>query len=370
MKRSWLLTVLCCVLLLFSVTAAAQEIESQLVVYSTTGGNANWMEALIPKFQKLIREKYGKNIEVAVMPGDVGVNWTKLQAEWPAPSGDVYFVDIARLQEGIAQGYFVPVADYLTPEELDAFESYWLDLAEGYMVPVDQNIAGLVVREDCPVEIKSYNDLLHPDLYQRFTFSSPVAVSLGLYPLWAASLTLGYDWTDWQDANGLVNEKVVIPVMRKVKEWADACLTITSGSGSIRPLMQRGEAYVSFWWWSHAITEKAAGQPVRFVVPEEGVFVSGGSGYAIVSKAAHPVAAREWVRFLLSEEGLSTAFEVDHYSIIPRLDMSLPSVFAENMPEDGSKLRTDVPEFLIWVGNPEVQEKINELFISIVIEGR
>lgn len=360
-----------CLLLIFTgASLAAGPMENELVVYTTTGGGANWAEALIPKFQQYIREKYGVNIRVAVMPGDADVTFTKLQSEWPYPSGDVYYMNISNLHKGAEAGYFVRLVDHFTEEELQAFDPEWVEIAGGYMIPVDQNYAGLVVREDSPVEITSYQDLLDPRLRGRFTFSSPIGTSLGLFPLRAASMTLGYDWEEWKNEDGSLNEEKFIPVLRVIKEWADAALTLTTGSGSIRPFIQRGESYVAFWWWSHAITERDSGYPVRFVIPEEGAFLQGGSGYAVSSRAKNPNAALEWVKFMLTHEGFNTAFEVKHYSIIPRLDLELPEVFQANLPGADAKLHGGAVEFIVWAGLPEIQERMNDLFVQIVIEGR
>ena len=52
--------------------------------------------------------------------------------------------------------------------------------------------------------------ILHPDLYQLHLQLACGRESWTVSAVGRA-LTLGYDWTDWQDANGLVNEEVVIP---------------------------------------------------------------------------------------------------------------------------------------------------------------
>ena len=188
----------------------------------------------------------------------------------------------------------------------------------------------------------------------------------GYNAIFSAAIIRGDDWHTWFK-DGKFDAEAARPAFEMVKGWADNALSLTQGSGSIRPLLQRGEALVSAWWWHNTVEEIDSGTPIRVVAPSEGVVAVLQSGPVISSRTKNPIAAVEWVRFVHSEAGNVAAQEVGYRNKLPRAGESATPEWTAFV--NGAKLIYS-DEFRDTALSPAYNQQVLDLYTQIVIERR
>lgn len=212
----------------------------------------------------------------------------------------------------------------------------------------------------------SLADLSKEELAGRITFDSALSVGSGYNAILSAALILGQDWHDWF-ADGKFNEEAARPAFELVGSWAKNALTLTQGSGSIRPLLQRGEALASAWWWHNTVEEIDSGTPIRVVAPKEGVVAVTQSGPVISAKTKNPIAAIEWARFVHSEAGNRAAQEVGYRNKLPRKGEEASPEWQE-FAKNAKLVYSD--SFRDAMLDPAHSQQVLDLYTKIVIEGQ
>lgn len=370
--KTWMVAAGVATLAAFATGAAAQDANKpgeDLVVYTGTGIPTDFADALVEPFSKHMQEKYGVAVHVRTVPGAIPTVWAQLQTEWPNPSGDVYWLYNQNIRAGIDLGYWLPLQDKFSAEEWASFDQDAMKTlnTKGYSAPIEISAWILVVQNSLAEgKVTSMNDLGNKEFAHRITFDSALSVGSGYNAIAAAAAIRGDDWHTWFQ-NGQFNEEAALPAFKLVAEWAANALTLTQGSGSIRPLLRRGESLISAWWWHNAVEELKAGTPVHIVEPKEGVVSLVQSGPVISSKTKNPIAAVEWARFVHSAEANEVAQKVGYLNKLPRKGESA----SPQWQEFASKAR------LMWVDDfrdamldPAYNEKVLDLYNRVVIQGQ
>ncbi len=354
------------------VVPFGESVEDQVVVGTSTGPDGDWAEAVVPEFQAYIKEKYGKDIDVILDRGAMTLRWTKFITEWPKPSADVTVVTPNFFFEGIDKGYWVKVDDYLSSEERDGLDQAEYVRSKGYGVPYERQFYGPVVRTDLiPFEFESWNDLTDPRLTNRTTMDSALKVGSGYLAVLGAAISSGDNWEDWRNADGTLNEDAATPTLKVLRKWYENALTLTEGSGTIRPLLNRGEVLVSLWWSSQAIVERGKGENVAFVFPKEGTISQGGTNWAVASKASSPNLGIEWVKFITSKKGYEIAYNKANLIgyLVPRSDVIPPREEQAYIPSPDVVIHSG-NDFRSFIESELVQSDFIDLYTRIVVEGR
>ena len=375
-KSRFLMSILIMVFLFTGMVNAAPKkittVEDQVVINTSTGIHADWVECVIPEFKDYIKTKYGKNVDVIVAPGAIAQNWTKLEIEWPKPSGDLYVLYKNLIAEGAKAGYWEKMLDYYTDEELAPFNKTALEAHGGYSIANNIHFWGPVVRKDLiPIKFNSWSDFAEPKIKGRMTFDSALLVGSGSLSVLAAGIQLGADWEkDWVAKDGTLNKKAIEPTMRLVRKWYENSLTLTEGSGTIRPLLQRGETMVSAWWSHQALAQKEAGYNVEFIFPKEGTIAWGFNGYVIPKTAKHKNLAIEFHKFLLSKRGYELAYKRGIFGfLIPRSDVEIPAQEKNFQPPANLPVVAGY-DFYDWLEKENVHDDFIDMFVRIVIQGQ
>lgn len=345
------------------------EVGPELIVYTGTGLPTDLADALVQPFSDYMNEKYGVPVNVRTVPGAIPQSWLTFQTEWPNPTGDVYLLYNQNVKEGIELGYWHKLQDEYTVEEWATFDADALaamDL-DGYAVPMDVSAWVLAVQNSLEdVEVTSVADLAKPELAGRITFDSALSVASGYNAIAAAVAIRGDDWHTWF-VDGTFNEDAARPAFELVSSWADNALTLTQGSGSISPLLRRGEALVSAWWWHNVMAEIASGTAIHAVEPIEGT-VSVVQASPVISMASqNPVAAVEWVKFYQSPAATEAAKSINYYNRVPRVDEEASPEWTE-FASRAKFLYMD--EFRAAMLDPAYNSDVLDLYNRVVIQGQ
>ena len=345
------------------------EVGPELIVYTGTGLPTDLADALVAPFAEYMDEKYGVPVNVRTVPGAIPQSWLTFQTEWPNPTGDVYMMYNQNVKEGIAEGYWLKLQDEYTAEEWATFEPEamaTMDL-EGYAAPLE--IAPWVIAVQDSVEeglVTSLADLAKPELAGRITFDSALSVASGYNAIAAAAIIRGDDWQSWF-VDGTFNEEAARPAFEMVASWAENALTLTQGSGTIIPLLQRGEALASAWWWHNVVYEKAAGTPIHVVAPEEGVLSVVQAGPVISSATTNPVAAKEWVKFYHSSAATEVAKDLNYHNRLPRAGEEASAEWTEFA---ASAKFVFIDEFRAAMLDPAYNTAVLDFYNRVVIQGQ
>jgi len=347
--------------------AARAVVGDSLVVYSAPAISALF-DALVEPFAEHMREKFGIPVRVDVVTTSVPVAWTALETAWPKPAGDVYILYEQNIREGIRKGYFQPVRPYFSDAEWARFDPEALRMMDthGYAAPMIMTAIVLAVQDSLPEDaVTGWADLSGERLKGRFTIESALSVGAGYNVVAAAALTEGADWRDWFK-EGRFDEAAARPTLERVRGWADNALTMTRGSGTIRPLLARGEALAATWWWANAVQEIRNGAPLRVVYPKEGTVMAVQAGPVVSAATTNPLAAMEWVRFVHSDFAGRTADRLNYLGRIPFVDEEPTPEWKEFMSK---AKKVPIDEFRATVFDPAYNRAFIDAYSRIVIEG-
>jgi spermidine/putrescine-binding protein len=350
-----------------------QGVEDEVVVCCDTGNGLAWAESVQEEFKAYIKAKYGKDIKVILNPGSTTAYWAKFTTEWPNPTFDVMLTYPNWLLEGIDKGYWEKVVDYLSPETKNGLNQSLLSKYSGYGVPYDLHYYGPVVRKDLiPFEFTSNTDILNSRLYERFIFDSAVKVGSGWLAVLAAAVVASEDWRTWRNPDGTFNAKNAEPSFRLLRKWYENALTLSEGSGTIRPLLERGEIFLSFWWSSQAILEQQNGYSgIDYIFVKEGTISWGETNLVVPTHAPHRNLGIEWINYIMSKQGYEVAYakgKVVGY-LLPRTDLVPPGVEQKYQPPVGSVVHSG-NDFRLFIESEKVIRDATDLYTRVVIEGR
>tara|TARA_R110002050_G_scaffold112672_1_gene227018 strand:+ start:4687 stop:5676 length:990 start_codon:yes stop_codon:yes gene_type:complete len=245
---------------------------------------------------------------------DVEVDWvrdgtTKLMAKLGAeiaagdPRPDVLLIaDTVTLegmkQQGQLQAYKSPQAGAYDPALYDA---------EGYYYSTKLITTGIVYNTGVSKKPTSWKDLADPALKNQIVMPSPLYSGAALIHLSTLTENPDLGWDYYQ-------------------ALADNNARAQGGNGGVFKAVASGEKPYGVVVDFLALRGKAAGSPVDFVFPSEGVtYVT--EPVAILKTAKNVEAAHKFVDFVLSEKGQKLVQDMGY--IPARNDMDLPAGFPE-----------------------------------------
>lgn len=363
---TWLCAALLSALPVANGAMAREDVGGELVVYSAPGVSALF-EALVEPFAQYTQNKFGVAVKVDIVTRSVPVAWTMLQTEWPNPSGDVYLLYAEHMAEGIRRGYLQPLRPHYSDAEWTRFDPEAMRAldADGYAAPFIMTAIVLAVQSSLAEDaVTGWTDLSGDALKGRFTFDSAMSVGAGYSAVAAAALVQGSDWHDWFK-DGRFDEAAARPTLELMRHWAGNALTMTQGSGTIRPLLARGEALASAWWWANTMQEIRDGLPLRIVYPKEGTVTAVQPGPVVTSVTKNPLAAIEWVKFVHSDFSAQVSRKLNYLARIPLTGEDPPPEWKEFTAK---AKQVPIDRFRASVLDPAYKEAFIDAYRRIVLQ--
>ena len=207
---------------------------------------------------------------------------------------------LAEIEAGQAQPDLLLIADDVTMETMKAeghlmaypeadISAYGAGLhdPDGTYFGTKLITTGMIRAVDAPMEVTSWQDLAAPEAEGQVVMPSPLTSGAALihYATLRGAEGLGQDYFEALAANGALAD---------------------GGNGGVFRAVAGGEKTYGIVVDFLPIREAAAGSPVEFVFPEEGVSAVT-EPVAIMTGTDAPDAARRFVDFLLSREGQALA---------------------------------------------------------------
>lgn len=319
-------------------TAEAARKEGAVVVYMTAGAEVR--QALTRTF----KDRYGVTVEALNMTGrEMAVKITR-ERQSGLFLADVYqggvTTPVTLLKPINAFDPLEPV--FILPELKDPelIKKTWY---EGKLLWVDKDkmilpflgfaIDWALVNTDIvkTEEMKSLRDLLNPKWKGKLLMYDPAATGVG-GKLFGTIGTFGPGFDFWREL--AKQEPVIMRDHRLMAEW------IAQGKYAIAVAPRPEESQMM----------KDAGAHVTLLLPpvEGSILTTGSGGLSLMNKAAHPNAAKLYINWLLSKEGLTTFTKA--YGA-PSLRLDVPTDF---LPPE--KMRQPDVKY-IWPENEEYLAK-------------
>lgn len=217
---------------------------------------------------------------------------------------------LAEIEAGQAQPDLLLIADDVTMESMEA-EGHLLAYpeadtsgypeglydAEGYYFSTKLITTGLLRNTSAPLELTSWKDLLSAEAAGQIAMPSPLTSGAALI-----------NYATLRDADGLGPEYF--------EGLAGQDALAEGGNGGVFRAVAGGEKMYGIVVDFLPIREAAAGSPVEFVFPVEGVSAVT-EPVAIMAGTDAPEAARRFVDFLLSAEGQELAVSQGYLPALP-----------------------------------------------------
>ncbi len=271
-------------------TVAAARTEGKLVAYNAGGGG---IEATLSRGFK---DKFGIDIEHVSGRGAELSSKIMLEKRAGLHLGDLYLGGATNpLMEWKPAGILAPIKPLLAlPEVLDNSAYYdnevpFLDKERMYVIPYVQSV-GLTIFVNSDVvktgEIKSYAELLNPRWKEKIVLFDPTVSGTAHSWFYFTVTKLGPDYH-----RQLAKQNPMITRDKRLQvEW-----------------VARGKYPVGLAPSKETMGEfQQMGAPVQWVVASEGDYLTGGGSLSFFDRAPHPNAARVFVNWILSKEGLTT----------------------------------------------------------------
>jgi iron(III) transport system substrate-binding protein len=267
-------------LLALSCTAAMAEVSGPLVLYSSMTDND--INNLIEAFNEIYPD-----VEVEVVNGSAGELQARTRAEAGNPQGDVHWGGLSP-SDGSANDDIYEL--YTTPYEADLPDDY-----KSHNGRYNQDHLSTVVfcvnvamEKELGFPIKTYEDLLRPELKGKIVLSDPNSSSAAWNNLCNVFAVYGYDSpAAWDILRGMLKNGLVIS---------------TSSSVCFKAV-DSGEYAVGLTYEDGADTLlKAGSDRIRLQYPENGASATS-MGCAMIKNCPHPEAAKAMINFLMSPDG-------------------------------------------------------------------
>lgn len=248
--------------------------DTELVIYSAASEAE--AEALAEAFNQIYPE-----IDITIISAGSGDIVTRVTTEWPKPEGDVILLlateNINTLYDKL-EPYKSVNHDSIDPANIDPQSpdnpKYYATSMPLQAIMYNTN---LLSTEDAP---KSWKDLADPKYKGEIVLANPASSGSAYAQLYMMNKLYGMDF---------------------VKEVA-ANTTYVASSTSGPDSVARGEYAITVTGEANIANKLAAGDPVAYVLPEEGTGRRI-EGSAIIANAKHPDAAKKFIDFMTSKEG-------------------------------------------------------------------
>ncbi len=266
---------------LAGVAGAQDNISgSTLVVY--TPNEEGMLQSLVPVFE-------GKTgVTVQLITAGTGELYQRINSEASNPQGDVMFGG------GLAQANanIELWGEYTSPE--DAAMVLAGKNRTGFYTPYQADGSNLLVNKDAAaaagIEIKSYEDLLQPELKGKIAYGDPTASSSAFAQLTNMLKAVGGDYESdkgWEFVKALVAQ----------------LNGITIGSSSqVAKDVAAGEYIVGLTYEPLSLNFVNSGAPVQIVYPAEGAAFLPAT-IQLIKGGPNPAAGKAFIDFVISEEG-------------------------------------------------------------------
>lgn len=260
----------------FAAPAAAETAGGKLVLYTSQPDRD--AARTVAAFRKA-----EPGVEVEIFRSGTTQVLNKLQAEFAAgaPQADVLLIADAVSMEKLKADHRLMKVDGLDLSHIPA-GAYDKDLTYFGSKLIT---TGIVYNDAAKMKPKSWEDLLTPAAKGQVVLPSPLYSGAAAIHMAAIEAALGADYYRKLAANGAVAMK---------------------GNGGIINAVASGQAMYGFVVDFMALNAAAKGSPVHFVFPKEGVSAVT-EPVAALASTKNPVAARAFVRFILSKAGQQLA---------------------------------------------------------------
>ncbi|MGD8190612.1 ABC transporter substrate-binding protein [Brevibacillus ginsengisoli] len=304
-----------------TAAGSQSQLEDSLVI----AGNGATVEKLMKdQIFKKFNEKY-PNVKLSYVSGVSTEIVAKVKAQKAAPQIDLTVIEGGEQEKGRVEGLWEP----LTEKDVANMSSVLKELAvkDNSGVAVNFTPMGisynteLVKEKNLPVPT-SWNDLAKPEVKGNITMTD-VASNFGRSTL----IMLAY-------ANS-GSEKNIDPGFEKMKTIAGYMPTFAKSAAQLQQNLQNKSAAYTTWTMARSLTQKEAGLPLEFVFPQEGGNLVPNVA-TLVKGAKHPVAAKEFINFLLSDEVQTLYATKLFYN--PAKEVDLPSDLKKKLDFDRKKV--------------------------------
>lgn len=263
-------------------TALAQDGISGTTLVVYTPNEEGMLQSLVPIFES------ETGVTVQLITAGTGELYQRINSEASSPQGDVMFGG------GMAQAN----------ANIDLWAEY-TSAEDGGMVPAGKNRTGfytpyqadgsnLLVNKDAAsaagIEIKSYADLLKPELKGKIAFGDPTASSSAFAQLTNMLKAVGGDYesdASWDYVNALVKQLDGISI---------------GSSSQVAKDVAAGEYTVGLTYEPLSLNFVRSGAPVEIVYPAEGAAFLPAT-IQLIKGGPNPEAGKAFIDFVISMEG-------------------------------------------------------------------
>lgn len=297
--------------------------EKELVI----AGNGATVEKLMKDvIFKKFNEKY-PDVKLSYVSGVSTELVAKVKAQKGSPQIDLTIVEGGEQEAGRGEGLWDTINSQDIPNIAKVDPNLKVKDESGVIVNftpmgISYN-ADIVKAKSLPVP-QSWNDLTKPELKGNITMAE-ISSNFGR----SATIMLAY-------ANG-GSEKAMDAGFDKLKIIAGYMPTFAKNASQLQQNLQDQTAAYTTWTMARSIVQKQEnGLPLEFVIPAEGSNIVPNVA-TLVKGAPHPVAAKLFIDFLLSDE-VQTLYATELY-YNPAVNVKLPDDIAKLLEFDRSKVK-------------------------------
>ncbi|GAB1481473.1 ABC transporter substrate-binding protein [Treponema sp.] len=324
-------------------TLSVQAQEKELVVYSTIF--AEYADKMKAEFEKL-----NPGIKVHIInPGGTEAMIKKLEVERGNPQADVmHSGDSANYQyakkQGLLQAHEPRVQGFASSLSIGG-KALPLSDKDNYFHVFNLMFTGIMYNEDLVKEMKlplpvNFKDLGNPVYKDMVMSANPLKSSTAVTAIMASYQMYGSQvWNVWDAIN------------KNVSYYSNS-------SSAIYTLCEKGEFAFTIGLSRPALVSRKKGNPVNFIFPEDGAMVAD-NAMGVVAGAKHPVLARKFIDFILSDQMQSFGAQ---YLYIPVKKGVLPASDPASLESVSAKIKiilTPDPS-LDEKARPEIQQNFGE----------
>lgn len=307
--RFLLLVALVLLARLTGVAHARMPVENELIVQTPVSQFI--VDSVLQEFARYGRDKWNFDLKMRALHAGTPISYDQIVRWKGKPEADVFWggepalFDRLSAQKLLMKGEVGDDLWKLIPDSIGKPRPVPLKDPAYYWVGTALEAYGLVfhprfLRRLGVAELKDWDDVLNPKLKGYVAQCAPTRSSSS-HATYEVILQTKGDNEGWKWLNKL----------------ADNSGILTANSRDVPSLVAKGEFAVGFGVPSYfAFEEKLAGFDIRFVAPKN-AFVTP-EPLAILAGAKHPKAAREFMKFLLSERGQRMFMERGLFPITPK----------------------------------------------------
>lgn len=321
--------------------------EGRIVVYNTALGTIR--NAAAPAF----KNRFGISVEDITGRGGEISNKILTERRAGLHIADVYIGGAGTMVlELKPAGVLDPLEPALVlPEVLDSRAWYrenlmWVDPQKKNVLAFlayPSRIFAINTRLVKPDEIKSYRDFINPKWKGKIIMNDPTTAGSGSM----AFHVLGFHILDLDFFREMaLLEPIITRDQRLQVEW-----------------LAQGKYAIAYAPQTSIVTEfKRVGASVDYIVPREGTYLSPGSGnIGLVNRAPHPRAARIFINWLLSREGVGI-FSRSYGTQGARTDVPEEGIEPSNMRQPGVTYWFGAHTEEVQLKEPETKKVAREIF--------